>query len=711
MRTAKLLTFFFSSSIDPGLDYLQNDAKLFYDFTTLTGADGTAIASVEDLSGNGRDLSNAAPAGDPTIKKIQVGSDLINTFKAVPSSGSKDVLIGNYTGTGLFDGDFEVVWVMNYEGPSAQTTQVLGVNNSNNKFFISINNNQWNIQYQYSAATARSYAAISSSTILPIFPTGKMVCRLKFDFTNDVNTLQVNGVDVTLTKVGGFADFNLLEPEKWVNTVQQVAIGGYNNGGTIAANLTTCNHLKLAITPIMTEQQWSDVAAYFNGETLASKRIVSFSDLKTNAIRKTTSNTTFSFGIALSGTAPSSDVTVSFASSLSKFTASASLTFTSANYLTPQTVTLTGVNDGVVDIAIIDTLTMTCSGGGYDGITKEMEVNIYDNVVMPFANMFGIPTWSHDLHVTSSNAATIRANALAFLFNGLGLPATSATVQTAGYTGTMHNYTSSDFTGWTSIDKLTCNYTDKDTYVWTYKMYHLKVASPVGLMVVHQGHETNKDQQHQLIINALLAENYDVIFCAMPLHGENTTTNPSVTYLQHVTIKTALDGPSWSPLCLYLNHVTQAINYAIAARSYNGNVNMTGISGGGWTTINYASIDTRIIKSFPVRGHMIRAWDVQTGDFEQGDNLANSGANVYGFYTSICSYTDMMVLAGNNGLTKILGNTNDIVVAHYSNRYWIPKLQEINPISGEIKSHVSTNPAYAAHAYDAEIVPEIINEL
>ena len=81
-----------------------------------------------------------------------------------------------------------------------------------------------------------------------------------------------------------------------------------------------------------------------------AKKIIPYSDLATNCIRKTTNKTTHVCGYSLNE-APSSDVTVTVTISNSKLTRSpTSLTFTTLNWFTPQIVTYTGVNDGVTDI-------------------------------------------------------------------------------------------------------------------------------------------------------------------------------------------------------------------------------------------------------------------------------------------------------------------------------------------------------------------------
>ena len=115
------------------------------------------------------------------------------------------------------------------------------------------------------------------------------------------------------------------------------------------------------------------------------KKIISFSSLKNNPIRKNTNNTTITFGFCLNE-APIGDVTVTVTDALAKYTRSASsFTFTTSNWYTPQSITLTGNNDGVTDIVITDNVIFTASGGGYDGITLTLPVLVYDSISTPLS--------------------------------------------------------------------------------------------------------------------------------------------------------------------------------------------------------------------------------------------------------------------------------------------------------------------------------------
>lgn len=77
---------------------------------------------------------------------------------------------------------------------------------------------------------------------------------------------------------------------------------------------------------------------------------------------------------------PSGDVTVTVAPDAQLGTSSGSLTFTTANWNTPQTVTVTAVDDVITEGAHTGTIAHSASGGGYTGIgIADVTVSITDN--------------------------------------------------------------------------------------------------------------------------------------------------------------------------------------------------------------------------------------------------------------------------------------------------------------------------------------------
>lgn len=77
---------------------------------------------------------------------------------------------------------------------------------------------------------------------------------------------------------------------------------------------------------------------------------------------------TATYTLALS-TIPTGDVTIAVTPDAQLSASPASLTFTSANWNTPQTVTVTAVNDAVSEGTHVGTLVHAASGGGYNGVS------------------------------------------------------------------------------------------------------------------------------------------------------------------------------------------------------------------------------------------------------------------------------------------------------------------------------------------------------
>ena len=77
---------------------------------------------------------------------------------------------------------------------------------------------------------------------------------------------------------------------------------------------------------------------------------------------------------------PSASTTVTITSDSQLSVSTTTLTFTTANWDTPQTVTVTAVNDSVVEGAHTGTITHSASGGGYDSVSvPSLVVNVTDN--------------------------------------------------------------------------------------------------------------------------------------------------------------------------------------------------------------------------------------------------------------------------------------------------------------------------------------------
>lgn len=263
MNRGRFLWWFSGGATDPGYTYLTQSAKLFYDFTTLTGAEGAAITSIEDLSPNNRDGSNTSPAAAPTTVKAVNLDNEYNVYKANPTSGSKDIILANAVGNDLFKTSFEVwvVWSCGYSN-TVGDFDFMGVGDGATDYFrMTLNTNQFNFQYRYSAGGGKFFYALSGTTFYSAFPQGKTLIRFKMDFDSDVCKLWHNGNDLSLT-FNGANTIDTVNPSNFNCPTSKLAVGGYNNAGTITARTLAHNHYAFAITPICTNQQAVDVSNY-----------------------------------------------------------------------------------------------------------------------------------------------------------------------------------------------------------------------------------------------------------------------------------------------------------------------------------------------------------------------------------------------------------------------------------------------------------------
>jgi hypothetical protein len=141
------------------------------------------------------------------------------------------------------------------------------------------------------------------------------------------------------------------------------------------------------------------------------------------------------------------------------------------------------------------------------------------------------------------------------------------------------------------------------------------------LILYHQGHfgdfYLGKDT-----IRSFLEKGYDVVAFAMPLRGMNATpvvrldrVGPVLfSYHNHFYL---MESEDFCALKFFLEPVAVTLNYLHDNYSFD-SVYMLGISGGGWTTLVYSAIDTRIERCYPI-AHSAYPMFLReiVGDYEQ----------------------------------------------------------------------------------------------
>jgi hypothetical protein len=95
-----------------------------------------------------------------------------------------------------------------------------------------------------------------------------------------------------------------------------------------------------------------------------------------------------------------------------------------------------------------------------------------------------------------------------------------------------------------------------------------------------------------------------------------------------------------SPLKFFLEPIVRTVNYLVKEKAGLKEIDMMGLSGGGWTTTVYAAIDVRIIKSFPVAGTLPL--------YLRGSNYNHDLEQYYAPLYGIAGYKDLYVL-GSSG--------------------------------------------------------------
>lgn len=186
------------------------------------------------------------------------------------------------------------------------------------------------------------------------------------------------------------------------------------------------------------------------------------------------------------------------------------------------------------------------------------------------------------------------------------------------------------FTGLGTVRKLTATCSGLVTYPHLYE-----AANHNGhLVIVHQGHGgTHESFGTGELIRTLIGLGCDVLVIVM-IGGTSTTSGNAGNH-------------AGSQLWQHLSQIKASLDYTLTLKTYS-HVGMTGISGGGWATVVYAGLDSRITKSVSVAGYLPLYMTGISRDDEQFaiGNLATS-------------YLDLAILAASNGRHVQLLHTHD----------------------------------------------------
>lgn len=399
-------------------------------------------------------------------------------------------------------------------------------------------------------------------------------------------------------------------------------------------------------------------------------------------------------------TEPSADVTVNMTASgtTGHSVLPASITFTTANWDTPQTVTVTVSDAGAqTDLSVI-VHRLVSTDPDYSGL-----------VIDEFAPLWTWRTYNPDTECNIDavgDLATSRALAVQWVWDGAGFPTRlpDSVVRGVTISGTYYNQAGTNNIA--SVDELNVEITDTGV-TWNSKIWHFIPTIRVGkLVVIHQGHSDNLiDNGIGTTIKRFVESGYDVLGVHMPGRGPNTPGS----YSDHNTFAPK-ETLTFNPMRVFIEPIAVAINHAIDENEYS-HITMAGVSGGGWSTLFYSALDTRVKTSFPVAGAMplgIRAAN-DLGDYEQGGTAATLA-----FYTDDVSYVDLYLLAATGSgrhCVEIHNLVDSCCFGEYSDQAYVPYVTTRSELLGGDYRFYRDRTVVGSHTISSQAVSVMMSEL
>lgn len=160
----------------------------------------------------------------------------------------------------------------------------------------------------------------------------------------------------------------------------------------------------------------------------------------------------------------------------------------------------------------------------------------------------------------------------------------------------------SDMQNLLQINKIT---TKMDYGVDSIAYLFLAKNSNNKIIIYHQGHDGDFILGKKSI-QFFLNNDYSVLAFSMPLTGMNSQPIINLPNFGNLKLTTHdnlqfLESEQFSPIKYFVEPIAVSLNYLDKNYGFD-SYYVVGISGGGWTTAFYSSIDPRITKSYPVAG-------------------------------------------------------------------------------------------------------------
>jgi hypothetical protein len=179
----------------------------------------------------------------------------------------------------------------------------------------------------------------------------------------------------------------------------------------------------------------------------------------------------------------------------------------------------------------------------------------------------------------------------------------------------------SDLTNLKQIDKIIISMEyeiNSEAYIF------LPTTSNNKLVIYHEGHG-GSFVLGKNTIQYFLDNNYSVLALSMPLIEPNNQPTVKLKNFGNLILNSHddlrfLESEKFSPIIFFVEPIAVSLNYLDKEYEFE-SYDMVGISGGGWTTVLYSALDTRISKSYPVASSIpmyLRFYtEKNIGDYEQ----------------------------------------------------------------------------------------------
>ena len=206
-------------------------------------------------------------------------------------------------------------------------------------------------------------------------------------------------------------------------------------------------------------------------------------------------------------------------------------------------------------------------------------------------------TFFHTSPLGSSGIAAKRTQMINFIWGSAGFPSTKMP--------SLHKFVPSPLSGLTNVQSVEALRITMETGEYSIGYHFLPATGRRNkLVVVHQGHNCDLGGGRvRETIAALVADGFGVLALPMP---RLSAADPNIPDPGNCGVDTHanmfnLTLTSGNAIKFFMTPVAAGINYLVSTVGY-AEINMVGLSGGGWTTTLYSALDTRIASSFPVAG-------------------------------------------------------------------------------------------------------------